>query len=339
MARKLVTNRSRPTARQAYRQRQRQRRRQRLTWLLALLVIALVMGIPAYAYYQEFIRPPREPLLRVNDTQFNMGYYVKRLRLMQGSQGSGQTLDLATVPFLLVETIEEQELLRQALPRLNIKVTPEEISAEVRARIQRPPNPQEQVSPAQLDAEFKRLYAQFLHNTGLSDREYQEIVEADLLRDKLRERLAEQVPTVASQVHAKSILVRTDEEAQQVINRLKNGEDFGAVATEVSQDPEAKDNAGDLGWIPRGIMPESFDEKAFSLEPGTQSEPVAAPEGSYIIQVLEKAEVRTIDTNAREKLKDQAVKNWILEERKNNDIVRYFDSKKYDWAIDQLRTK
>ena len=47
---------------------------------------------------------------------------------------------------------------------------------------------------------------------------------------------------------------------QKIQERLKSGEDFGAVADVES---DCKGNGGDLGWFPRGVMVDEFDDVVF----------------------------------------------------------------------------
>jgi peptidyl-prolyl cis-trans isomerase C len=88
------------------------------------------------------------------------------------------------------------------------------------------------------------------------------------------------------EVHARHILVETKEEAEEVIKRLKNGEDFATVADEKSKDTNAK--GGDLGFFTRGQMLKPFEDAAFALEPGQISEPVQTQFGWHVIKVEEK---------------------------------------------------
>jgi hypothetical protein len=108
------------------------------------------------------------------------------------------------------------------------------------------------------------------------------------VRGTLRvEKLAE-VYGQGEQVHARHILVATEEEAKQVLARLAAGEDFAAVAAEVSLDKASGQNGGDLGWFGRGQMVAPFEEAAFALEVNQLSQPIKTDYGYHIIQVLEK---------------------------------------------------
>ncbi len=91
-----------------------------------------------------------------------------------------------------------------------------------------------------------------------------------------------------TEVHARHILVATDDDAKAVIKRLKAGEDFAKVAKEVSKDTSA--DGGDLGWFTKDKMVPEFAEAAFKLEPGQLSDPVKSPFGWHVIEVEGKRE-------------------------------------------------
>jgi peptidyl-prolyl cis-trans isomerase C len=88
------------------------------------------------------------------------------------------------------------------------------------------------------------------------------------------------------EIHARHILVATPEEAKEVAERLKKGEDFATVAKEKSKDASAE--GGDLGWFARGQMVKPFEDAAFALDVGQISEPVQTQFGWHIIKVEEK---------------------------------------------------
>ena len=90
------------------------------------------------------------------------------------------------------------------------------------------------------------------------------------------------------EIHARHILVTSEDEAKAVAERLQKGEDFATVAKEVSKDPSAE--GGDLGFFGRGQMLKPFEDAAFALEVGQVSAPVQTQFGWHIIKVEEKRE-------------------------------------------------
>ena len=91
------------------------------------------------------------------------------------------------------------------------------------------------------------------------------------------------------QITASHILVKTEEEARDVLKELKQGKDFDEVAKAKSTDPSSS-QGGSLGTFGRGRMVEPFEEAAFALKAGDLSEPVQTQFGWHIIKVTDRSE-------------------------------------------------
>jgi peptidyl-prolyl cis-trans isomerase C len=89
------------------------------------------------------------------------------------------------------------------------------------------------------------------------------------------------------EVHARHILVETEDEAKAVKAELDKGADFADLAKKKSKDPGASDG-GDLGFFTKEQMVPEFSEVAFKLNPGQVSDPVKSQFGWHIIKVEEK---------------------------------------------------
>jgi peptidyl-prolyl cis-trans isomerase C len=107
----------------------------------------------------------------------------------------------------------------------------------------------------------------------------------------------------AEEVHARHILLPTEEEAKAALARIKAGEDFAKVATELSKDPAGE--GGDLGWFTKDRMVPEFADAAFKLQPGQVSDPVQSQFGWHIIKVEERR-MRTFPPF--DQVKDQAAR-------------------------------
>jgi peptidyl-prolyl cis-trans isomerase D len=99
------------------------------------------------------------------------------------------------------------------------------------------------------------------------------------------------------QVHARHILLKVDDQrtaadAESALTairkRVEAGEDFAALATELSDDPGSKVRGGDLGFFGRGRMIKEFEDAAFGAAPGTLVGPIRTSFGYHLILVLEK---------------------------------------------------
>ena len=93
--------------------------------------------------------------------------------------------------------------------------------------------------------------------------------------------------TGEQEVHARHILVETEDEAKAVKAELEKGADFAELAKKKSKDPGASDG-GDLGFFTKDQMVPEFSAVAFALEPGKISDPVKTQFGWHIIKVEEK---------------------------------------------------
>jgi parvulin-like peptidyl-prolyl isomerase len=87
-------------------------------------------------------------------------------------------------------------------------------------------------------------------------------------------------------VHCAHILVKTEQEAKTVLERLNKGEKFANIAREISLCPSGK-RGGDLGTFGRGKMVREFETAAFALNKGETSLAVKTKFGYHIIKRLE----------------------------------------------------
>jgi peptidyl-prolyl cis-trans isomerase C len=89
---------------------------------------------------------------------------------------------------------------------------------------------------------------------------------------------------MTTQARASHILVKTEADAQRIMKRIVDGEDFAAVARRFSSCPSGK-NGGDLGWFGKGQMVPEFEKIAFEDEVGKVVGPVKTQFGFHVIKV------------------------------------------------------
>jgi len=144
------------------------------------------------------------------------------------------------------------------------------------------------------------------------------------------------------EVRASHILVKTEDEAREILDELANGADFATLAEERSIDTGSAVNGGDLGWFKRGQMVKPFEDAAFALNVGETSGIVKTDYGYHIIRVTDRKEAthpeldQVID-QVRSDLKDEITterfRNWY-EETYDNATIAVADP-----LLDAIRTQ
>ncbi len=274
MAKKKVEKpRREPTKRQLSRWQQ-QKRRQRFIFTIGISIIVVVLGfIGAGVYYQWYIpeyKMRHETVIEVNDTQFDMDYYIKMLKYYYlGSQASPQ--QLTALADEVVKIIEQGELIRQEAMKLGISVSDEEVDETLNS-----------------------------YDPPLS-KDYRDLVRTQMLVVRLLdEYFDKQVPNYAEQRHIFAMFLESESQAEEVRARLEAGEDFTQLAGELSLDTTSKEKEGDFGWLPEVILPlllenDIVSEYAFTAEAGVLSQPIFEENrikavGYWLIKVLERDE-------------------------------------------------
>jgi len=219
---------------------------------------------------------------------------------------------LAQMRRQVLDSMIEQVLIEQAAAQEGVTISEEELEAVIQQSIE--------------EGGGQASFEEWLRTSDLTYEEFQEKLRFQLLALAIFERITGSVPTTAEQVHARHILVQTEEEAQTILTRLQAGEDFATLARERSQDENTKEAGGDLGFFHRGqlISPE-LEEAAFALQPGQISGVVQSQFGYHIVQVLEKAPDRPLPPDLLNSLKEQAFAGWMQEQWNGATIERFID--------------
>jgi len=122
---------------------------------------------------------------------------------------------------------------------------------------------------------------------------YQKVTESSVISDEeVKKFYEENKEYFAVEESAKllRIIVETQEQANKVLERIRKGEEFSQIASEVSIDPLTKDKAGELGWVERysGLLSQEVEEKVFASPVGAIVGPMKTSGGWEIYRVLEK---------------------------------------------------
>jgi parvulin-like peptidyl-prolyl isomerase len=178
---------------------------------------------------------------------------------------------------------------------------------------------------------------QLLDKNNLAEPDFRDRLQQSMLREKLQTAIGqEQVPDTQDQVHARHILVATQEQADAVLAQLQAGADFATLASQQSTDPGSKDNGGDLGWFGHGVMDPPFETAAFALQPGQLSDVIHGANGFHIIQLLERDPARPIPADQLTSQRQKAFTDWLGSRRSSQDVKLQMSQPARDWILARI---
>jgi peptidyl-prolyl cis-trans isomerase C len=121
---------------------------------------------------------------------------------------------------------------------------------------------------------------------------------------------------------------------EDIQKRVQKGEDFAALAKEVSQSASAA-RGGDMGVVPRGKMPKAFDDAAFSLKPGEVSAVVETELGFQLIKVYEKNPEKVVPFKEVE----ERIRQHLANQKLTQKVEVYLAEVKKTAKIERISTK
>ncbi|MFQ5406930.1 MAG: peptidylprolyl isomerase [Anaerolineales bacterium] len=189
------------------------------------------------------------------------------------------------------------------------------------------------VTDAELQSEYERSvteaggegpFQEWLALNLYTPDEYREQLRAGILANRAQSDVVASIPAATEQVHARHILVPTEEDASAILEQLANGADFATLAVNNSQDQGTRINGGDLGWFPRGVLTVmEVEEAAFGQEPGAVSDIVSTFLGYHVVETLAFDPARPVSPELRLLLQQAAVDEWLAELKAQATIERF----------------
>jgi hypothetical protein len=288
--------------------------------VIVLVVVAVVGGIAGIGIYTDRVAPFRTVVLRVDDSEVRMRYFLKRV-----SASGSQALPL-------LSALTREEILLKVLPEPPYRIDPSNEDVEAFGR-----RAAQGAGAAITDAEYGEWLRQQLNTSGFSEAEFLDIMRRNLMTVLLDDYLGARVETVAAQVLLQLIAVA---DAQVALTRLEAGESFADVARELNTDPQLQRSGGEWGWFPRDGLPRGLATLAFDqLAIGEAGGPLALPPSERgqvfaLIRVVDRVAAREITGAMLEVVKGQALENWYVSETQLHTVSFHGFSNGYDSATD-----
>jgi parvulin-like peptidyl-prolyl isomerase len=245
---------------------------------------------------------------KVNGVEITEPQYQRALARRQMETGAADPSVLASI---VLDNLIEQVLIDQAAVDLGVTVSDQQLDTEVQSFV--------------TDAGGEENWQLWLNQNGYTGDEFRDALRGMMVTAQVQAAVVQNVGGTALHVHARHILVKTEAEAKDVLARLQAGEDFGALAKELSQDVTSADQGGDLGWFTENeLLEPSLAQVAFSLLPGQIAGPVATRLGYHVIQTLG-FEDRPIAPDKAANLAQIQFENWLQSMTEGATIERYID--------------
>ncbi|MDI7277417.1 MAG: peptidylprolyl isomerase [Anaerolineae bacterium] len=296
--------------------------------LLVVSIVALLMGLGGCRAPDSRILtraaptsarsgPSSDLAAVVNGQGIPLDRYQAQLQIALASYAEGSGLDpesaegqaaLAALKVQVLEWMIDQVLIDQAAARAGITVDEAQVEAEVeRIRSHNPSG-----------------FADWLRENGLTEASFRSQVRSDLLGAAMRERVTADIASTAEQVHLRQIVVESEGKARTLLEQLRAGSvPFEDAARAHSIDESSRDGGGDLGFLPRGVLPQSVESAAFGLEPGEIAGPIRSDLGWHLIQLVERDAAREVPPELLAALRQEAFMKWLEGERERAQVLRY----------------
>jgi len=241
---------------------------------------------------------------RVNDEGILLTEYEAEMKRYQaGIEQLGEQFDPELARQEVIDDLVAQTLFAQAAAAQNYYVDEVDLQAEI-------------------DQYAETTGGQDVLQAWISENFYdpdsfRAAVSRDMAVIWMRNYLIAQVPQTAEQVHARQILVNSENEAIGIQRQLEVGTSFKSLA--FLYDPLT---GGELGWFPHGyLLQPEVENAAFSMQPGQYSGIIPTSFGFHIVEVIEVDPKHSLSQDALLFVQRQALENW-LDEQINQSTIK-----------------
>ena len=322
-----------------------QAKRRRWPWILLTALAVASLGAVAAAEEEQ---PSEDKVAVVNGSVITRADYDTELHMIQRQFSrmgkSPSDSQLSALKKEALEKLIERELLYQESQKRGIKVEDAELNERFKKRFPDEAMLKNLLNSVKLtEAALKSHFRLGMMIGKLIDKEF---VQKATVSDKETKDYYENNPKFFKEeegVRASHILIKVDPQAdkaqraealkkvEKIQERVKEGEDFAALAKESSQCPSSS-QGGDLGYFGRGNMVQPFEEAAFALKPGEVSDIVQARFGYHLIKVMYKKPETTISFEDAKDRIEQRLKN----EKVQKEVKLYVEKLKKDAKVERF---
>jgi parvulin-like peptidyl-prolyl isomerase len=243
---------------------------------------------------------------------------LARFKLAQAELGNDLKASEREAQARVLNALIEQELIRQAAVVEGIVITPETVEAKM-GELREATNAQ-----GGLDA--------WLAENLFSEEAFKKALTEELMAEQLVAIITADVPVALEQVHVRYIQVDDLARAETILNQIREGSDFAALAQRYSLDQATAPYGGDLGYFARGslLVPE-IEDAAFELQLDEVSDIISVTDEDsgaityYIVKLLERDPERILGADLRHRLLQEAFDSWLEQQLESAQIVNFLE--------------
>ena len=306
-----------------------ERSQRRLLVIAASVIGLLVIGLLTLGWYTSSYQPPRRVVAEIDGEPVRLRDVVAYAKLVRLTTGQ-------LAPTTARNVYARDRVLRLLAGELGVSVTPAEVEETLARRFEPPAPPDVEPSVVLTEAGLDFLQ-EFLDAVDITDDDYRAWTEGQLLTEAYAQHFSDAQPETIEQVFVHWIVAANSVDAQTALERIASGDDFAAVAVDLSVDTVIADEAGEVGWVPRGAFPE-FDPWLYDpeLEVGEPIGPLVTTIGSVVLLVSDGPSEQPLDQEMRDLLGQTAFQEWLNEQTLALVTLLELDFDDAQWVVDQL---
>jgi peptidyl-prolyl cis-trans isomerase C len=325
--------------------------RKKWLWVLTAIAICLVVVLLALPLVK---RPPENRVAVVDGSSIPKADFDREVSLVeQRLMNAGKPLIDSQLSKLKQEVLEQlinRELLYQESQRRGIKVRQAEVDEKLEAMKKNFPAEADfesvlneaHLSEVELKSQIERglaidefIAGKFVEKVTLSEEEVKAYYQSNSESFKQQEQVrASHILIKVGPQEDQSKITSARMKIEKIQQKLRQGEDFAALAKEFSQCPSGS-KGGDLGYFAQGQMAKPFEDAAFALMPGEISDVVETTFGYHLIKVNDKTPETVL---AFDDIKD-GLKRYLTQQKVQQEVVLYVQKLKEQATVERYLTE
>ena len=289
------------------------------------LVVVIALGFIAFGYWNSVIKPRNRTVLDVEGTTVSYNA-MKRRMAYELSQNPVYEQAPSLLPQSTMNTlVQEIAVINHAEADQGVTVSDDDVGAQIGAVINAVGGDQKA---------YAQALAAKLDEIGLNEAEYRRIQKAQLLENKIKEKMTAALPATVPQAKVEVIQTETEAEATAAADRIRAGEAWDAVAKDVSKETDVQTTGGLHDYGPNGSFDASYNDQVFSAPIGEISAPIASQSGNayYITRVVDRSDQPVKDAQ-KSVIVAKQYNDWLKDLSSRIVILNKFDSKSQNDAL------